>query len=237
MKTDSADRLLAGVDLDAIVKKSLRGSGVPAQIDESYVAQPKTYSQVSERVSQKTKGAHDMLYNGYIEALNKTSAELDTVDRAGAGPNKSAFRDLKLAETFNANAVWLHELYFANCFDPHSEIYMDTKAYMRIERDWGTFDDWQRDFVACCMSAREGWAVMGYSMQLRRYINTLIDGHSEGTMLGLYPIVVLDVWSHAYYRDYLTDRSSYVMAQMQELNWQVIEERMARAEKIAEALK
>jgi len=229
--------IIAGIDIDAIVRKSLVTAGAPSQLDEGYVAQAKTYPQVSELVSAKTKASHKDLYTGYVEALNRTAAELDTADRADAGPNKSTFRDLKLSEAHNANAVWLHELYFANCFDPHSEVYMNTKSYMRIERDWGTFDDWQRDFVACAMSAREGWAVMGYSMFLKRYVNTIVDAHSENALLGVYPIIVIDMWSHAFYRDYLTDRTSYVVSQMRELNWQVIEERFERAEKIGEALK
>lgn len=231
---------LAGVDISGIVRKSLRSAGAPVPshvMAEGYVAQPKPYDQVSELVSAKTKGAHRELYLGYIESLNRAAAELDTADRASAGPDKSAFRDLKLAESHSANAVWLHELYFKNCFDPHSEVYMNTKAYMRLERDWGTFDDWQRDFVACSMAAREGWAVMGYSMYLKRYVNTIVDGHSDNVLLGLFPIIVIDVWSHAYFRDYMTDKTSYVVAMMRELNWNVIEERVERAEKIAEALK
>jgi Fe-Mn family superoxide dismutase len=147
------------------------------------------------------------------------------------------FGDLKRGEARCSNAVYLHELYFANCFDPHSEVFMNTKSYMRLERDWGTFDDWQRDFVACALTAREGWAVLGYSTYHRRYINTIIDGDDQGMLLGLYPVLVIDVWSHAHYRDYLSDRSSYVIAQMREINWNVVEERIERAEKIAEALK
>ena len=242
-KTQSVmDGVLAGLDLDSIVKTSLHRAGAPTKqpkqvVSESYVATPKDYGQVSELVSAKTKAAHKDLYAGYVEALNRTSAELDTVDRANAGSTKSAFRDLKLTEAYSANAVWLHELYFANCFDPHSEIYMDTKSYMRLERDWGTFKDWQRDFMACALSTREGWAVMGYSTYLKRYINTMIDEHSGGVTLGLYPIIVIDMWSHAYYRDYLTDKQSFLVSQMRELNWDTIEERFVKAEKIAEALK
>jgi Fe-Mn family superoxide dismutase len=230
---------LIHVDVDQIVKQSLlSGNAIPElSVAEGYVAQPKTYEQVSELVSAKTKGAHRELYLGYVESLNRTAAELDTVDRASAGPNKSAFRDLKLAEAHNANAVWLHELYFKNCFDPHSEVYMNTKAYMRLERDWGTFDDWQRDFVACAMAAREGWAITGYSMHLKRYVTTIVDGHSENALLGVFPIIVVDAWSHAYFRDYLSDRTSYIVAMLRELNWNVIEERVEKAEKIAEALK
>lgn len=229
--------IIAGIDIDAIVRKSLVTAGAPSQLDEGYVAQAKTYPQVSELVSAKTKASHKDLYTGYVEALNRTAAELDTADRADAGPNKSTFRDLKLSEAHNANAVWLHELYFANCFDPHSEVYMNTKSYMRLERDWGTFDDAQRDIVACCMAARDGWMVLGYSMFLKRLVCTIVDDNSVNVMFGVYPVLVLDMHEHAYYRDYLTDKTSYIVAMMREINWQVVEERFARLEKIEAALK
>ena len=55
--------------------------------------------------------------------------------------------------------------------------------------------------------------------------------------MGFYPIIVVDMWEHAYFRDYLTDKKSYLISQMKELNWTVIEERFKKAEAIAQVLK
>lgn len=237
--------ILADVNVDEIVKKSLRSSlptpvkpdAKQVDLQESFVAEPKTYSQVSEFVSQKTKDAHVVLYKEYIESLNKTSAELDTVNRQDVNSRHCEFASLKRDETSNLNATWLHELYFANCFDPQSEIYMDSIAFIKIQRDFGTFDDWQKDVVACGLAAGEGWVVCGYNIFLKKYVNTVIKNHADSTMLGLYPIVVIDMWSHSYYRDYLTDKKSYLVSQMREINWNVVEQRVTRAESIAEVLK
>ena len=114
---------------------------------------------------------------------------------------------------------------------------MDSMAYLRLQRDFGTFEDWQKHFIACAMSAGEGWVVTGYNMYLRRYVTTVISHHSQDVMLGLYPIIVVDMWSHSYYSDYLNDKKSYLIAMMREFNWNTIEERFKRAEKIGEALK
>lgn len=257
--TMKKDNVLVDIDVDGIVKAAIKKQirpptdgpnlGKPQSptrflkgesgdiVNESYVAQPKTYSQVSERVSQKTKEAHIELYNGCVESLNKISAELDSVSREDTNSRHSAFRSLKLDESYNLNAVWLHELYFANCFDPSSEIYMDSMAYLRLQRDFGTFEDWQKDFVACGLAAGEGWVVCGYHTFLKRYINTVISHHSGDVMVGLYPIVVVDMWSHAEFKDYLNDKKSYLVSQMRELNWNVIEERFKKSESIAEVLK
>ena len=231
-------------DLDLLLKNAVKSSilkqtsSLPKEhLEEAYVAEPKVFKQVSEFSTQKTKDSHQELYKGYVETLNKVSSQLDSVDRSAANSKHSNYRSLKLDETYNLNAVWLHELYFANAFDPHSEITMDSLSFMRLERDFGTFEDWQRDFMACALSSGNGWAVCGYNMFLQRYVNTFISHHSGDVMLGLYPIMVVDMWEHAYYRDYLSDKKSHLVARMRELNWNVIEERVNKAESIASVLK
>lgn len=237
--------ILSGVDVEGIIKRSIKSHLVRnevadpepvAKMNESYVHSPKQFKQVSEFVSQKTKNAHLELYQNYVETLNKVSAELDTADRNSANSRHSEFRSLKLDEAYNLNAAWLHELYFANCFDPHSEIVMDSLAYLRLQRDFGTFDDFQRDFMACAMAAGNGWAVCGYHMFLKKYVNFVVSHHSGDVPLGFYPVVVLDMWEHAS-RDYLTDKKSYVVAMMRELNWEIIEDRFKKAEGIAQVMK
>jgi Fe-Mn family superoxide dismutase len=227
---------LAGLDLVKIVKRSVEAAS-PARLDESYVAEPKTYKQVSELVSEKTKNSHMELYKQHVEALNKVSAELDTADRGAADPNHSAFRSLKLDETGNMNGVWLHELYFSNCFAPASEVYMDSKAFMRLQEVFGTFDDWQKDFMACAMSTDDGWAICGYNIFLKRYVNTFVNDNDENVMMGLYPLIVVDMHEHSFYKDYLTDRKSYLIAQMREFNWETIEQRFLKAEAVAQVIK
>ena len=206
-------------------------------LEEAYHHEPKPFKQVSELVSQKTKTSHTDLYKGYVESLNKTSAELDTVDRADSNPRHSKYRSLKLDEVFNLNAAWLHELYFSNCFDPHSEVTMDSMAFLRIERDFGSFEDWQRDFMACALSSQNGWVVMGYHMFLKKFVNMLIDGHDGHVPVGFYPVIVVDMWEHSYYRDYLSDKKSYLISQMREFNWNVIEERVKKADALGQVLK
>ena len=165
------------------------------------------------------------------------SSELDTANRGEVNSRHSEFRSLKLDETWNLNALWLHELYFANCFDPHSEIVMDSMAFLRLQRDFGTFDDWQRDFMACALASKGGWAVTGYHLFLKKYVNFFIDDHAGNVPVGLYPLIVVDMWEHAYYKDYLNDSKSYLVSQMRELNWEVIEDRFKKAEAIAQAVK
>lgn len=234
INNDKLDIMLKGFVKQAI---SSTVTSKYLNLDEALVHEPKPFNQVSEFVSQKTKSTHEELYKKYIESFNKVSSELDTVDRSNINVNHSQYRTLKIDETFNINAMWLHELYFTNCFDPHSEVTMNSLSYMRFERDFGTFEDWQRDFMACALASKTGWAVAGYHVFLRKYMNIMIDENSGNVPMGFYPIIVVDMWEHSYFRDYLSDKKSYLIAQMREFNWNIIEERIKKAEGIAQVTK
>lgn len=239
------ENVLRDINVDDLVKAAVRetikkhvGPELEEEtLSEAYVAQQKPYGQVTEFLTQKTKDAHTRLYQEYIETLNRVSAELDTANRSDVNSRHGEFRSLKMDEAYNLNAVWLHELYFANCFDPNSTVYMDSISYLKLQRDWGDFDTWQKDFMACALTSGEGWAVCGFHPYLRRYVNTFVCNHSDSVMMGLYPIIVVDMWSHSYYKDYLDDKKSYLVAQMKEFNWDVIDERFKKAEGFAGVVK
>tara|TARA_B100000214_G_scaffold358713_1_gene319461 strand:- start:629 stop:1318 length:690 start_codon:yes stop_codon:yes gene_type:complete len=206
-------------------------------LSESIIAQSKQFRLKTDLLSEANKQNHIELYEQYVKDFNRISIELDSVDRSTSSSNGSLYRSLKIDETYNLNADYLHELYFNNISDLHSNIPMDSLAYMRLSRDFGTFDAWQKDFIACCMASRCGWAMTYYNMFTQTYMNCLIDLHSLNVPVGAYPVVVMDVWQHAYYRDYLKDVKSYVFGMMKQLNWNVIEKRIEKAEEISRVIK
>ena len=217
--------------LKQIIKEELGIEDKP--INESYVVQAKKYTLPTELLSDKNKKEHQELLARYVKSLNEVSTKLDTASRKEADLNTSEFRSLKVDEVYNLNASYLHALFFDNISDTRSIITMDSLAFMRLERDFGSFDKWQKDFVACCLSARNGWAVTVYNTMLKRYMNVVVDLHSNNVPFASYPIIVMDCWEHSYYRDYLSDRKTYVYGMMKELDWKEIDERFKKAEKIA----
>jgi Fe-Mn family superoxide dismutase len=236
---------LAGLneeDIIEVIRESLtlpkkQKPEIKKTLNESYVVSTNKFDLSTEKLSEDNKTAHQELMEGYAKALNEISAALDTADRDAANPNNSAFRSLKIDETHNLNAAFLHALFFENISDLRSTLSMDSLAYMRLERDFGSFDAWQRDFIACALSARNGWAVTVYNVFLKRYMNVVVDLHSSGIPFSSMPVVVMDCWEHSYYRDYLKDRRSYIFAMMKELKWATIEERIRKAERMIEASK
>ena len=196
-------------------------------IKEALILIPKTFILKTDWVSDKTKEAHEKLYKNYVAQFNQASAELDSVSREDI----VKLRSLKLDETHGLNAVKLHELYFGNIADQQSEIHRDSIPYMRLGRDWGTFENWQFDFRGTALASREGWIVLYFDPFKDKYLHAMIDGHTENIPVCGIPILVVDMWSHAYYKDYLDDKKSYVNAMMREINWQIVEARMVIAER------
>ena len=236
-------RKIAGVseeDIIDVIRESLtlpkKQKQEKALVNEAYIVSTMKYNLSTEKLSEESKAAHQELMEGYAKALNEISAALDTADRDAANPNNSAFRSLKIDEAHNLNATFLHAMFFENISDMRSTLTMDSLTYMRLERDWGSFDAWQRDFIACALSARNGWAVTVYNVFLKRYMNVVVDLHSIGIPFSSIPIIVVDCWEHTYYRD-LKDRRSYVFTMMKELRWTTIEERIRKVERMIEASK
>jgi superoxide dismutase, Fe-Mn family len=205
-------------------------------VSETYVVEAGKFKLQTELLSSKTKKAHLDLLDEYTKKLNLISSQLDGVDKSSSNLNSSSFRSLKIDETYNHNAVFLHGLYFENISDLNSTITMDSLSYIRLARDFGTFDSWQEDFLACCLSARNGWAVTYYDLHLKRFVNTFIDLHSQNVMIGMFPVIAMDCWEHSYYKDYLKDRKSYIFGMMKELNWTIIENRIKKADRISNVL-
>jgi len=216
------------------LKKTIRDSlGLNnKKLNEAYVVQAQKYRLPTELLSEKNKAAHQELMENYVKSLNDVSARLDTVDKDDANLNYSEFRSLKIDEVYNLNAAFLQALFFENVSDVNSVVTMDSLACLRLERDFGSFENWQKDFIACGLSARNGWVVTVYNTFLKRYMNVVVDLHHQNTPFGSYVCIVVDCWEHSYYKDYLKDRKTYLYAMMKELNWKTIENRFKKAEKI-----
>lgn len=196
-------------------------------IKEALVVIPKTYQLRTDWISQKTKEAHEEIYKKYVNEFNKVSAELDTAPR----DQISELHSLKLRETNDLDSIKLHELYFSNIADQNSEIHRNSIPYMRLSRDWGTFETWQLDFRGVALAANDGWAVLYYEPYRNKYMNAMITGHSNNVPLCGIPILVLDMHEHAYFKDYLNDKKSYINSTMREIQWSTLEARMVIAER------
>ena len=205
-------------------------------VNEAYVVEPRKFSLNTEKLSPKVKSARIHHFEGTVATLNKLSAELDGANPENANKVGSAFRNIKIAEAFAINDAFLQGQFLDNISDLHSAITMDMLCYMRLSRDFGTFDAWQEDFIACAKSSRDGYAVTAYSIYLKRYINFVVDSADTGVPFSAIPVIVLDVSEGVYYRDYIDNITGYVKNMMREFSWDVIENRFKKCEKVARVM-
>lgn len=205
-------------------------------LNEAYVLQPKKYEIQTDVLSQKSISSNIEDFEETVKICNQVSAQLDSADKSIANPKETTFRDLKMAEGYNLCNAFLTSTHLDNIADPASKVVMDSLAYLRLSRDFGTFEEWQKDFIACALSARDGYVVTVFNGSLNRYMNVIEDDSSNFSMYNCYPVVCLCVKERWYFRDYLNDRRAYVYAMMKELNWNVIEERFKRADRLAKLL-
>ena len=131
----------------------------------------------------------------------------------------SDVRALKVDLTFAIGGIKNHELYFAHLGGEGGD--PDGAFRALVDRDFGSVDAWRADLRATAIAAR-GWAWTAYDWDERRLFNYLGDAQNTFPVWNATPLVALDVYEHAYFLDYQTDRASYVDAFFENLDWNVV---------------
>jgi Fe-Mn family superoxide dismutase len=170
-------------------------------------------------ISRASVEAHYKLYQGYVAKRNEILDKLRSVDLAGANQVYSDVRALKTDLTFAIGGIKNHEIYFDHLGGDGGD--PDGAIRELIARDFGSVADWRADLKATGMAAR-GWAWTAYDWDEQRLFNYLGDAQNTFPVWNATPLVALDVYEHAYFLDYQTDRSSYIDAFFANLDWSVV---------------
>jgi Fe-Mn family superoxide dismutase len=176
-------------------------------------------------INQDQFEAHMRLYEGYVTNINKIDAEYKqgNTQREQSNITFSYYRELKRGETFALNGVILHELYFENIGGKTAE--PDQAIVEKIENDFDVYQNWQEDFIATAKASR-GWAVLAFDQRSGRYRNISLDAHDVGNIAYSAPVLVLDMYEHAYFMQYADKKADYINNFMKNINWTVVGERM-----------
>jgi Fe-Mn family superoxide dismutase len=165
--------------------------------------------------------AHYKLYQGYVNKRNEILGRLAEVDLAGANQVYSEIRSLKVDLTFAIGGIKNHEIYFEHLGGDGGA--PDGLIGHLITRDFGSVDDWRADLKATGMAAR-GWAWTAYDWDEGRLFNHIGDAQNTFPVWNATPLVALDVYEHAYFLDYQTDRAGYIDAFFNNLDWSVVDD-------------
>ena len=189
-------------------------------------------------ISDKQVEEHLALYAGYVKQVNTLNEELATLRGEGKASGKNAeFAELTRRLGFEYGGMVLHEYYFSNlrsAADPQPKSGSGFAA--ALSESFGSVEDWKTDFQAIGEMRGVGWVVLFEDPVTDRLSNHWITLHQEGIPAGFKPLLVMDVWEHAFMRDYkATEKAKYVAAFFRNIDWATVERRLQEAPAIRPA--
>ena len=176
-------------------------------------------------ISRASVEAHYKLYQGYVNKRNEILGRLATVDLTAANQVYSDLRGLKVDLTFAIGGIKNHEIYFEHLGGDGGD--PDGPFAQLVERDFGSAAEWRADLRATGLAGR-GWAWTAYDWDEGRLFNYIGDTQNTFPIWNATPLVALDVYEHAYFLDYRTDRASYIDAFFDNLDWTTVNDWVGR---------
>jgi len=167
---------------------------------------------------------HFTLYQGYVSNTNKLLDLLGAMLKEGKAGSPE-YAELKRRAGFEFDGMRLHEYYFEN-LGGKKALDRSGKLGKKMAEDFGSHEDWEKDFKATGTMRGIGWTILYQDNVTGRLINQWINEHESGHLAGCQPILVMDVFEHAFITDYGLKRADYIEAFFRNINWEVMEGRL-----------
>ncbi len=181
-------------------------------------------------ISDKTLEMHFKLYEGYVKATNSLTSHIREflIDGQVDQEEMPAYSELTRRLGFEYNGMVLHELYFENMTSQSSKSPKGQNSLLKaVENSFGSFDIWKTDFSSVGKMRGVGWAVCNHNPENGRLSNHWISLHEFGNVAGFRPLLVMDVWEHAYLLDFKpSERGEYIERFISQVNWDVVAKRL-----------
>lgn len=177
-------------------------------------------------ISDQTLELHFGLYEGYVKNTNLLNEQIAAkIDEGHASATDLAFAELNRRLAFEYNGMRLHELYFDNLTGDGSE--PENAVRNALGAAYGDYETWKKDFIAVGGMRGIGWAIAYQDPTNGRITNHWVELHQDGNLASFVPIIVMDVWEHAFLLDYKpSERGKYIEAFFSNLNWTAIAARL-----------
>jgi len=169
---------------------------------------------------------HMKLYQGYVANTNSLSEKLMAMLTDGKEKTPE-YAELKRRFGWEFNGMRLHELYFGN-LGANGTPQQSSQIYKTILEDFGSFENWKKDFTATGLMRGIGWVVLYQDNVSGRMFNAWINEHDGGHLAGCTPLLVMDVFEHAYITDYQLERAKYIEAFFNVADWEAVAKRCAK---------
>lgn len=197
---------------DRPIPRSALATGTPV---------PLTYEALPGFLSKEQVGLHHSKhYGGALKGFTSVEDRLYGPEHVS---DRATRRALGKAQSAKANSVILHELYFAGMRAASGAPSKDLMAALKTR--FGSLDRWRADFEACALTC-SGWAMLAAHPLNGRLYHVTSDAHDVGPLWFAQPLLLIDMYEHAFYVDYRTDKASYVRRFVEHIDWDAAERRL-----------
>lgn len=169
---------------------------------------------------------HFTLYEGYVKNTNSALEKLEALAKDGKR-NAQEYMEIKRRFGWEWNGMRLHELYFGNMEKGGSTLDVDSALATTIRTQWGSVDEWAKGFKATGAMRGIGWTILDKDVETGTLFNIWVNEHDVGHLAGSTPILVMDVFEHAFMLDYGIKRADYIEAFWSAIDWGVAEKRFS----------
>ncbi len=170
---------------------------------------------------------HFTLYGGYVTNFNKLNDTLVAMEKDGKF-GASEYAELNRRLGWEWNGMRLHELYFENMTKNFLPMNKNSELSKNIVKEFGSFEMWEKDFRSMAAMRGIGWIILYHDTKVNRLFNIWVNEHDVGHLAGATPLLVMDVFEHAYMTDYGIKRVDYINVFMQSIDWKEVEGRMEK---------
>lgn len=181
-------------------------------------------------ISDRTLEMHFKLYEGYVKETNHLMDKLSHYSKNGSidPSDMEVYSELTRRLGFEYNGMLLHEYYFGNLKrGGDSDPRQSSRFYQAASENFGRYDNWKRDFVNKGNMRGVGWVICYQDPFRGRLTNHWISLHEIGNIAGFRPVLVMDVWEHAFLLDYKpSERAKYIDAFFANIDWDAVDERL-----------
>lgn len=191
---------------------------------------PKKYEHLlgMQGFSDKLLTTHFKLYEGYVTNTNLQLEELSQLLKEDK-QKLPLYSEVKRRLGWEFNGMRLHEYYFDN-LGGKKPVSNSSHFYKRVEKQFGSFDMWKKDFIATGGIRGIGWAALYADQATGRLVNFWIEEHNANHLAGAELLLIMDVFEHAFIIDYGTERDKYIDSFFKNIDWDVVDRRCRDSE-------
>lgn len=188
--------------------------------------EPKNYDRLlgTKGFSEQLLKNHFTLYQGYVTNTNKLADQLAAYLKEGK-TSTPEYAESKRRFGWEFNGMRLHEYYFGNMTKTPAEADKNSKLFRKLTDEFGSYENWEKDFRSSGVMRGIGWVILYHDAATGRLFNTWVNEHDVGHLAGAVPLLVLDVFEHAYMIDYGLKRADYIESFFKAIDWKAVAER------------